>query len=160
MKTIRQLADEIGVSKQAVQKRIAREPLYTCIQPYISTKGGTKYIDVAGEKLIKQAFSENSYIQASDNQPTTVHADVYNPVHTPSDVENSLYELLKSELEIKNKQIDELNARLSEVSQALVTAQETAKAAQALHAGTIQTQLIDGRPSEQVKQKKRWPFWK
>lgn len=45
----------------------------------------------------------------------------------------------KSEqLAVKDKQIEELNARLAEVSSALVAAQQTA---QALHAGTIQQQI-------------------
>ena len=42
------------------------------------------------------------------------------------------------------KQIKELNERLSECSAALLAAQQTAQAAQALHAGTIQQQLTDG----------------
>lgn len=42
------------------------------------------------------------------------------------------------QLAVKDKQIEELNARLAEVSLALVAAQQTAQAAQALHAGTIQ----------------------
>ena len=37
-----------------------------------------------------------------------------------------------------------MNARLAEVSSALVVAQQTAQAAQALHAGTIRQQLTDG----------------
>lgn len=51
----------------------------------------------------------------------------------------------KSEqLAVKDKQIEDLNARLAEVSAALVTAQQTAQAAQVLHAGTIKQQLIEG----------------
>ncbi|WP_242969897.1 PF20097 family protein [Butyricicoccus porcorum] len=54
----------------------------------------------------------------------------------------------KSEqLAVKDKQIEELNARLAEVSSALVTAQQTAAAAQALHAGTMhQQQLLPASP--------------
>lgn len=52
--------------------------------------------------------------------------------------------MLRKELETKNKQIEDLNARLAEVSSALVMAQQTAQAAQALHAGTIQQQFIEG----------------
>ena len=48
MKTIKQIAEEIGVSKQAVQKRIAREPLCTHLCPHIQTENGTKYIDDTG----------------------------------------------------------------------------------------------------------------
>ena len=56
----------------------------------------------------------------------------------------------KSEqLAVKDKQIEELNARLAEVSSALVTAQQTAQAAQALHAGTIRQQLTYGDAAEE-----------
>ncbi|WP_368211375.1 hypothetical protein [Blautia wexlerae] len=51
---------------------------------------------------------------------------------------------LQGQLAIKDKQIEELNARLAEVSSALVAAQQTAQAAQALHAGTIKQQLTSG----------------
>ena len=43
-----------------------------------------------------------------------------------------------------DEQIRELNARLAECSTALLAAQETARAAQALHAGTMQQQLAGG----------------
>lgn len=65
--------------------------------------------------------------------------------------ETTLIAMLQSELEHKNQQLEvkdeqirELNARLAEVSSALVAAQQTAQAAQALHAGTIQQQLTSG----------------
>ena len=44
---------------------------------------------------------------------------------------------LQGQLAIKDKQIEYLNARLSDSNAALVAAQQTAQAAQALHAGTI-----------------------
>ena len=65
---------------------------------------------------------------------------------------------LQGQLAIKDKQIEELNARLAEVSSALVAAQQTAQAAQALHAGTIQQQLTSGedqREEDEVKAKKQ-----
>ena len=65
---------------------------------------------------------------------------------------------LQGQLEIKDKQIEELNARLAEVSSALVAAQQTAQAAQALHAGTIQQQLTSGeeqREEAEVKAKRQ-----
>lgn len=56
---------------------------------------------------------------------------------------------LKSEqLAVKDKQIEELNARMAESNAALIAAQQTAQAVQALHAGTIQKQLIEGDPEE------------
>ena len=56
------------------------------------------------------------------------------------------------QLEVKDKQIGELNARLAEVSSALVTAQQTAQAAQVLHAGTIQQQLTSGNAAEEPEE--------
>lgn len=62
-----------------------------------------------------------------------------------------LISMLQSELDrkneqlaVKDRQIEELNARLSEMSSALVAAQSTAAAAQALHAGTLQQQILTG----------------
>ena len=57
--------------------------------------------------------------------------------------------MLRKELETKNKQIEDLNARLAEVSSALLAAQQTAATAQALHAGTIKQQLSDGSGADQ-----------
>ena len=45
---------------------------------------------------------------------------------------------------MKDRQIEELNARMAEVSSALLAAQQTAAAAQALHAGTMKQQLLSG----------------
>lgn len=159
-KTIKQIADEIGVSKQAVQKRISREPLYTCIHPFVYTSNGTKYIAESGVLLILSAFgidkpttlsidtsidkTEDVYTLSID-KTENVYSDVYTDVHsTDSKIDSDIIKLLndnitilQKQLDIKDKQIDDLNNRLEEVTAALT--QE-----QALHAGTIQKQLTDG----------------
>jgi len=60
MKTIKQIADEIGVSKQALQKRMAREPFFTVLKPYIKIENGTKYINQTGLSYIKSIYSKNA----------------------------------------------------------------------------------------------------
>ena len=55
-KTIKEIAEEIGVSKQAVFKKINQVPLSTEIEKFISTVNGKKLVSVDGEILIKQAF--------------------------------------------------------------------------------------------------------
>lgn len=110
-KTIRQIAEELGVSKQAVQKRISREPLHSSVYAYIDKVGGVLYIAYTGEKLIKQAFLKDDRIQIGDNQLTTLYTPLSTPVSTPTD---KLYEILKEELEAKNKQIEELTKELAE----------------------------------------------
>ena len=67
MKTIRQIADEIGVSKTAVNKQIANLGLRSGLR-----KNGNQFaIDEQQEALIKQAFSEKSQTEI-ENQ--TLHA--------------------------------------------------------------------------------------
>lgn len=154
MKTIRQIADEIGVSKQAVFKKIKREPLSTSLQGLTATVDGKLMVEVDGEKLIKQAFSEIAP-STTDNQLTgtvdglvdgasTKNAEKTTGVDGVISVLQATIDTLQGQLAVKDKQIAELNERLSECSAALLAAQQTAQAAQALHAGTIQQQLTDG----------------
>jgi len=56
MKTIKQIADEIGTTKSAMQKRLARDPLNEVLITHITSIQNTKYIDSTGEELIKKAF--------------------------------------------------------------------------------------------------------
>ena len=58
MKTIRQIADEIGVSKQAVYKRY-KGKLHTVCAPYAHTVQGVLYLSEQAETLIKQDFLQN-----------------------------------------------------------------------------------------------------
>lgn len=131
MKTIKQIADEIGVSKQTIQKRISREPLYTSIQLYISTQQGTKYIDENGENLIKSVFSNKVYTKVADN----VYEDKLDTVHT-------LINILQEQLQAKDKLIGEQQQSIHELTSALDNTTNSLHAAQALHAGTMKKQLI------------------
>lgn len=64
MKTIRQIADEIGVSKTAVNKQIANLGLRSGLR-----KNGNQFaIDEHQEALIKQAFSENRKPKSKTNR--------------------------------------------------------------------------------------------
>ena len=66
MKTIRQIADEIGVSKTAVNKQIANLGLRSGLR-----KNGNQFaIDEHQEALIKEAFSEKSQTEI-ENQTQT-----------------------------------------------------------------------------------------
>ena len=118
-KTVRQLAEEIGVSKQAVHQKRKSKALSTALQLFTSTVDGVVYIDVDGEKLIKQAFGVNECKQVDDNVYTVL---------------NNTIDMLKEQLTIKDKQIETL-------STALTSALQSATSAQALHAGTIQQQI-------------------
>ena len=55
LKTIKEIADEIGVSKQAVWQKIKKESSID-LRQFTSKKGNTVYVDVDGQKAIKNAF--------------------------------------------------------------------------------------------------------
>ena len=143
MKTIRQIADEIGVSKTAVNKQIANLGLRSGLR-----KNGNQFaIDEHQEALIKRAFSEKSQTEI-ENQTQTENHEVSDLVC----VLQATIDTLQGQLEVKDRQIEKL-------TEALVAAQQTAAAAQALHAGTIQQQLITGEAGvdqQEPEQKKSW----
>lgn len=125
MKTIRQIADEIGVSKTAVNKQIANLGLRSGLR-----KNGNQFaIDEHQEALIKQAFSEKSQTEI-ENQSQTKTQTENHEVGDLVCVLQATIDTLQGQLEVKDRQI----AKLTE---ALVAAQQTAAAAQALHAGTM-----------------------
>lgn len=136
MKTVRQVADSLGVSRQAVYKRLS-----TMQSTMLSTDDkGVTMINAHGEAFLKKELSTKlSTEQSSDSQ-------VDNTVDT-------VISMLQRELDIKNEQIRELNARLSESNSALVAAQQSAQAAQMLHAGTMQNQLSE--PNQVIDEPKR-----
>ena len=150
-KTIKEIADELGVSKTAVSKQIANLGLRSSLR-----KNGNQFaIENQQEKLIKMAFRKNKQREragenlVSDEQSQTTNANQSQTEnHEVCDlvcVLQTTVDTLQEQLSVKDQQIRELNARLAECSTALLAAQETARAAQALHAGTIQQQLSDGR---------------
>lgn len=125
-KTIKQIADEIGVSKQAVQKRLSREPLCTSVQPYISTVGGAKYIEVVGERLVKSAFAKNNRQPSVDSlsiDKNDVPIDknavdmVVDVLKSQIETQKIALETLQAQLEVKDKQIAQLRAELAEERQ-------------------------------------------
>ena len=59
LKTIRELADELGVSKQAIWQKIKRDASID-LRQFTSTKGNTVYVNVDGQKIIKSMFKNGS----------------------------------------------------------------------------------------------------
>ena len=169
MKTIRQIADEIGVSKQAVFKKIKREPLSTSLQGLTATVDGRLMVEVDGEKLIKQAFSEiapstttNQLTGAVDglvDAPSTKNEEKMAEVDGVISVLKATIDTLQGQLEVKDRQIEQQAQTIIRLTDTLAAAQQTAAAAQALHAGTIQQQLLTGEAGvnqQEPEQKRGW----
>lgn len=175
-KTIKQIADELGVSKQAVQKRLSREPLYTSIQPYVYTQNGVKYIEVVGENLIKSAFSKsgidslsidkkNLSIDRNDDlsiDKEGLSIDKNNDFTPIIEVLQATIDTLKGQLDAKDEQIrgqqaqiEQLTAALQQQTSALESTTAALTAAQALHAADKKTlMLIEDKENE-----RKLSFW-
>lgn len=139
MKTIRQIADEIGVSKTAVSKQIANLGLRSGLR-----KNGNQFaIDEHQETLIKQAFSEKSQTEI-ENQSQTKTQTENHEVGDLVCVLQATIDTLQGQLEVKDRQIEQQAQTITRLTDALAAAQQTAAAAQALHAGTMKQQLLSG----------------
>ena len=158
MKTIRQIADEIGVSKTAVNKQIANLDLRSGLR-----KNGNQFaIDEHQEALIKEAFSEKSQTEIENQTQTKTQTEN----HEVSDlvcVLQATIDTLQGQLEVKDRQIEQQAQTITRLTDALAAAQQTAVAAQALHAGTIQQQLVAGEGEELQQERETVPrrsWWK
>ena len=158
MKTIRQIADEIGVSKTAVNKQIANLGLRSGLR-----KNGNQFaIDEHQEALIKQAFSEKSQTEI-ENQSQTKTQTKNHEVGDLVCVLQATIDTLQGQLEVKDRQIEQQAQTITRLTDALAAAQQTAVAAQALHAGTIQQQLVAGEGEELQQERETVPrrsWWK
>ena len=130
-KTIKEIAEELGVSKQAVFKKIKQVPLSTEIEKFISTVDGKKLVSVDGENLIKQAFQRkqktaNVNVDAKDDgKMFTVGSNAGNTVYgipfASQERENTLVatfqtaiDSLASQLEAKDQQLAAKDRQLEE----------------------------------------------
>lgn len=107
-KSVKDIALEIGVSKQAVLKKIDKLGLKDKIK-----KVANQYIiDDEAENLIKSDFAPKS-----TNQQSQTNADICKEL-------SNIIDTLKTELEIKNQQIQDLSDRLAESQKLLMQQQQ------------------------------------
>jgi hypothetical protein len=145
MKTIKQLADELGVSKDSLRKRISREPLKSMVEPYVTMENNAKYVTNKGVDIIMDSMDKSVDVSMDTARkgmdiPTN---SMDKTMDTSMDNMDKLISILQSQLDGKDKQIEELNLRLSEVT-------ELANISQRLHAGTIQQQLTVSSNTENL----------
>jgi len=120
MKTIRQIADEIGVSKQAVRNQIANLGLQSSLQ-----KNGNQFaINGYQESLILQAFGKKTQSENAKQTQSNTQTDL----HFTLRILEQEIEFLRSQLRAKDEQLERLDKRLAE--------------AQILHADTKKMPLL------------------
>lgn len=128
--TIKEFADAAGVSKQAVYQRLTGT-----LKPYVSIKDGVKYLNIRALELYKGDDAVKKLKKNNQEESNSVQVD-------------SMVELLKRELDQKNKQIDELH-KLLEQSQVNLSQMQ------------YRLQLIEDQRNEEPEEKKEswWRRW-
>ena len=156
--TIRHIPIQISVTKTAGNKQIANLGLRSGLR-----KNGNQFaIDEHQEALIKQAFSEKSQTEI-ENQSQTKTQTENHEVGDLVCVLQATIDTLQGQLEVKDRQIEQQAQTITRLTDALAAAQQTAVAAQALHAGTIQQQLVAGEGEELQQERETVPrrsWWK
>lgn len=161
MLTIAQIAAEIGVSKQAIHKKIKQEPLSTSLRKLTSTRGNAVVVSVDGAKLIKQAFADTNTSTSSIKSTTKLVDEV---VEIDNQNVNQLTNILQAQVEILTEQNKDLREQLNEerehsrvqADQIIELAQnlaQLAQNAQKLHAGDIVIPHLSNGEEDASKEK-------
>lgn len=151
MKTIKQIADEIGVSKQAVYDKIKKEPLSSDLKEFALKIDNTLHYTLDGENLIKSAFNKNQQSSVSSKATDNNSQELIDSL-------KDTISILQKELEVKNRQIEELTATVKILSESINAAQHNA-----LAETIIDTKSIAAASDEREGENKKrgfWRFWK
>ena len=154
MKTVKQIADELGVSKQKVYRFIVRNHITAS-----SEAKQSKLYDETAEKLIKQGILESEPYQKAHHE---AHQN-----HINDTLSEAVIELLRQELEQKNKQLKEKDKQISEKDQQIARLQELIHQEQQLRMVTerkfilLEQQQDQEVPEQDMSEEKKWwQFWK
>ena len=151
--TIAEISVECGVSEQAIRA--------WCRRNHVAK-------DAKGSFAITETQKTAIYQHYLGIDRKEVSQPAKASCETCETSETALITMLQRELDrkseqlaVKDKQIAELNERLSECSAALLAAQQTTQAAQVLHAGTIQKEIASGesggdKQKSASEKKNRW----
>lgn len=143
MSTIKELAETCGVSEQAIRKWCARNQVAKDVaQRYI--------IDKATETAILRHYGKDEGNQVA--QPTETSCET-------NETMKEIIEMLRKELEAKDKQIESLQSSLDHTTAALVSAQESIKAAQLLQANSEQKLKMIEKLAEEAESQGRKHWW-
>ena len=111
MKTIKQIADELQIPKQKVYRYIKSNHINEAHQ-----ENGIMYYDEVSEMAIKYAFLQ----KAASNETSDTHQDY---THINDTYFQSVIDVLMKQLETKDKQIEQLQRTVEQLTAALTVAQ-------------------------------------
>lgn len=140
-KTVRELSNLFGVSKQAINKRMTSEFRNQHVTNKTIKGVKTMLVDSSGEKLLKQAFNSDNKQQHSDNQNSQLVVDVL----------REQVDSQKKELDIKNEQIKKLQTLLDQSQQLQLMSEKKIE----------EMQKIENKEEEpHTQKKKKWSLFR
>lgn len=137
-KTVRELSNLFGVSKQAINKRMNAEFRRQHVTNKTIKGVKTMLVDSSGENLLKQAFQPDNHQQQGDNQDNQLVVDVL----------REQVDSQKKELDIKNEQIKKLQTLLDQSQQLQLMSEKKIE----------EMQKIEHKEPKQKK--KKWKFFR
>jgi hypothetical protein len=159
MKTVAEIAAEIGVSKQAIFYRIRKPPLSNALRSLTTKTLNVLTIEDDGVTLIKQAFEmeivkENvkRTSKESSNENTSFDGKLIEILKENIEVSQECITVLQEQLKVKDKQIEELTATVKNLSESINAANKN----------ELAETIIDGNKKliEENKSKKRGGIFK
>jgi len=138
MKTISQIAKELGVTKTTIRKHLT-DVFRT---QFAETINGIIYISEQGESLIKSRIYKNKPQTEIPVTSETISANQPETVSGVSDTVSALISTLQKELEVKNKQLEIKDKQIEELTETIKIQAESIRAAS--HNELAET-IIDGQ---------------
>ena len=147
--TVKEFSNRAGISTQRTYQLLAKD-----LQSYCKVIASVKYVHISAlERFTSKPICKDLQEDLqSDLQSICKH------LQAQIDTLQGHNELLTKQLEVKDNQIKTLTESLQATTTALTAAQDGLTKAQALHAGTLQTQLTTTEKPEPVEPVKRGLF--
>lgn len=159
-KTIKQIADELGVTKQAVNyrlKQLEEENNHQKNRKVLAVKdNGILVVSLVGETLIKSAFSNKVHQKENIDLPPNNHQkedDILVVLKTTIDT-------LQEQLEVKDKQIAELTETVKTQAQSINVDRQNQLAGTLIEGKQMIEYGHNYEKGEEPPKKKGWQFWK
>ena len=145
--TIAEFAELAGVSRQSIYKQMS-----TRLSKYCKLIDNRKMIEY---RALAEVFGISVEQLCQPKNDNSVNPDV-----NQNEPLEAIIEMLRNELEVKNRQIMTLQEQNIQLTETIAKMSDSLQAAQALHAGTIQQQLEGPvEPQSAASEPMKSGFW-
>lgn len=143
--TIKQLADQLGVSKTAIRKHLTEDFRANHVE---TDRNGVLAIDSDGCELIAEIMGKTSKLAQSSETEIPETAETSEYVTIP----RSLLTSLEEQLLAKDRQLEARDKQIADLTETIKAQVQGINGAQALHAGTMQQITGDVAAAEEPAQ--------